>query len=432
HSGGISSTSNVSLYNCIIANNSSPSGADVYLNDTFLGSAQNNIVETCFNASSICPSWFSTADPLLIVGLGNNGGPTQTLALNSGSPAIDMGLATYQQYFDQRGELRCPISDIGAYEFNPGTNNVETLQVTECVQYTVPSGDETYSTSGIYQDTLPNSTGCDSILTIDLTIPVPASGIDSLTACDSLVWIDGITYFTDNNTATFNIIGGTINGCDSLVTLYLTVLQSMSGTDAQTACDSLVWIDGLTYFTDNNTATFNFTGGAANGCDSLVTLELTINAINPLVTQTGTLLTSDETGATYQWLNCPAMTTISGATNQSFTATTNGDYAVTLTKNGCTDTSTCYSVTGVGIIENNFGNELLIYPNPTDGNFSIDLGNNYQTTVITITDVNGRIIQTKSYTDSQLLDLKPEEPTGIYFLIIESERKKAVIRLIKE
>jgi len=84
------------------------------------------------------------------------------------------------------------------------------------------------------------------------------------------------------------------------------------------------------------------------------------------------------------------------------------------------------------VLENTFENELKIYPNPTDGNFSINLGNKYQTTVITITDLKGRTIQSKSFTDSQLLNLKLEEPTGIYLLIIESENKKAIIRLVKE
>ena len=86
----------------------------------------------------------------------------------------------------------------------------------------------------------------------------------------------------------------------------------------------------------------------------------------------------------------------------------------------------------VGIIENDFGSELLLYPNPTDGNFSIDLGQIYQSVQITMTDLSGRLVQPFSYNDSQLLNLKIEDPAGLYFLIIESDHKKAVIRLIKE
>ncbi|PCI93980.1 MAG: hypothetical protein COB15_15175 [Flavobacteriales bacterium] len=86
----------------------------------------------------------------------------------------------------------------------------------------------------------------------------------------------------------------------------------------------------------------------------------------------------------------------------------------------------------VGIEENSFGNDLSFFPNPTDGNFSIDLGGKYQTITITMTDLVGKIIQTKTYNESQLLNLSIEESAGIYLLVIESKDKKAVIKLIKE
>ena len=49
---------------------------------------------------------------------------------------------------------------------------------------------------------------------------------------------------TSNNSATFTILNGSINGCDSTVTLDLTISNSVSGTDTQVACGSYTWIDG--------------------------------------------------------------------------------------------------------------------------------------------------------------------------------------------
>jgi len=220
--------------------------------------------------------------------------------------------------------------------------------------------------------------------------------------------------------------------CNNSAIPILTNCNSVAtGTDIKIECDSLVWIDGNTYYTSNNTATHTIIGGASNLDDSLIYLDLVINNLDLSVTQVGVLLTADESGASYQWLDCP-MSPINGATNQSYPATTNGDYAVIISKNGCSDTSSCYSVNGVGIIENNFGDELLLYPNPTDGNFSIDLGRKYQAITITISDLSGKIIQSKIYNEDQLLSLELKEPTGIYLLIIESKNKKAVIRLTKE
>ncbi len=296
-----------------------------------------------------------------------------------------------------------------------------------CDSYTWLDGNTYTADNNTATHTLTNMAGCDSVVTLDLTVNSSSAGTDVQVACDSYTWIDGNTYTSDNNTATYTLTNAA--GCDSVVTLNLTVNSSNTGTDVQVACDSYTWIDGNTYTSDNNTATYTLTNAA--GCDSVVTLNLTINTVNSSVTLAGALLNAAETAATYQWLNCPAMTPISGATNPSYTAEANGDYAVIVTKNGCTDTSLCYTITGVGIIENEFGNTLLLYPNPTNGNFSIDLGAEYQTIRITITDVSGQLIRSNIYTNSQLLHLKLNEAAGIYLLMIEAGNKKALIRLIK-
>jgi hypothetical protein len=153
--------------------------------------------------------------------------------------------------------------------------------ITACDSYTWIDG-ETYTESNNTATLLLEgaaANGCDSLVTLNLTINNSATGTDIITACDSYTWIDGETYTESNNTATFNIVGGAANGCDSLVTLNLIINNSTTGIDEITACDSYTWIDGETYTESNNTATFNIVGGAANGCDSLVTLNLTITPI---------------------------------------------------------------------------------------------------------------------------------------------------------
>jgi hypothetical protein len=73
-----------------------------------------------------------------------------------------------------------------------------------------------------------------------------------------------------------------------------------------------------------------------------------------------------------------------------------------------------------------------MFPNPTDGNFSIDLGENHQTVNIAVTDLGGKLVQSSRFKNCQLLNLKLKEPAGIYLIIIESGNEKAVIRLVKE
>ncbi|MEJ6735923.1 MAG: T9SS type A sorting domain-containing protein, partial [Flavobacteriales bacterium] len=276
--------------------------------------------------------------------------------------------------------------------------------------------------------------GCDSLVTLDLTIVNSTSGTDTRTECSSYTWIDGNTYTASNNSATFNIVGGAASGCDSLVSLDLTIVNSTSGTDTRTECNSYTWIDGNTYTANNNSGTFNITNGAANGCDSLVILNLTINNVTDITTSSsGAIISANNLGATYQWLDCDSSNaTITGETGQSYTAVANGNYAVELTENGCVDTSACVNIITTAVLENNFGSEFNIYPNPTKGTFSVDLDKTYNSILITITDLSGRLIETKEYNGTKLLNLKIDEPAGIYLLKIETGNQKAIIRLVKE
>ena len=213
---------------------------------------------------------------------------------------------------------------------------------------------------------------------------------------------------------------------------FVGVGSSNTGTDTQVACDAYEWIDGSTYTTDNTTATHTLTN--MFGCDSVITLNLTINSVSDLTTSlSGLTITAANTGASYRWLDCNSgFTLIAGETNQSFTATANGNYAIELTENGCVDTSACVAITTVGIVESEFGESLVVYPNPTNGNFSVDLGSVYNSSEIRITDMSGKLIYSKMMTESQILNLSLKEPSGIYIVSIQSDDKMAVIRLVKK
>jgi hypothetical protein len=261
-----------------------------------------------------------------------------------------------------------------------------------------------------------------------------ASGTDTRTECDSYVWIDGNIYTSSNNTATYNIVGGAANGGDSLVTLDLTIINSAAGTDTRTECNSYTWVDGNSYTSSNNTATYKIIGGAANGCDSLVTLDLTIKSVSNLTaTLNGVVITASNNSAEYRWLDCDKnYSIISGETEQSFIPAMNSNYAAELTENGCVDTSSCVSIISVGLIENTFGGELLIYPNPTVGNFSVDLGKIYESAEISISEINGKLIRSLSVCQEQILSMSINEPMGFYLITVTADGKLAVFRLLKQ
>ncbi|MCR9170898.1 MAG: T9SS type A sorting domain-containing protein [bacterium] len=274
-----------------------------------------------------------------------------------------------------------------------------------------------------------NSVGCDSLITLDLTITNPTTATDVQTACDSLVWIDGNTYTTSNNTATFVLTNAA--GCDSTVTLDLTITNSNTGTDVQTACGPFTWIDGNTYTSDNNSATFTLQNAA--GCDSIVTLDLTINSVNAATTTTDFTISADAAGATYQWIDCDNNNApISGETGQSYTATANGNYAVIVTENGCTDTSACVAITTIGMPE--FGmTHFALYPNPTSGNFSIDFSDVQEAVSIRVTTLSGQVVATSSASNTDHVDMTIDAATGVYLVeLTDQNNQTAIVRVVKK
>jgi Secretion system C-terminal sorting domain/Beta-propeller repeat len=93
------------------------------------------------------------------------------------------------------------------------------------------------------------------------------------------------------------------------------------------------------------------------------------------ITISGLTLTSNQSNAIYQWLECEpqGMMAIAGATNQSYTSSGSGQYALVVINGNCSDTTECISVNGpLGIHGLSSGSSLIIYPNPTADYFVMD------------------------------------------------------------
>ncbi|MFN8288040.1 MAG: T9SS type A sorting domain-containing protein [Chitinophagales bacterium] len=299
--------------------------------------------------------------------------------------------------------------------------------VTACNSYTWIDGN-TYTTSNnTATHTLTNTAGCDSVVTLNLTINNSSNGTDVVSACDSYTWIDGNTYTANNTTATHTLTNAA--GCDSVVTLNLTINNSSNGTDVVSACGSYTWIDGNTYTASNNTATFVLAG--SNGCDSIVTLNLQVTQLSKQATVAGAVCSAVESNALYQWINCSTKQHLTGATSQTYTATQNGSYACIVEKNNCTDTTDCVNVTTIGI-SNPSAYFFKVFPNPTNGLFTVE--HNYPAaSTIQITDALGRIVgqfnlqASTTYVDISYL------ASGIYNCSIVSNSEQLYkLKIIKE
>ncbi|MBK6526411.1 MAG: T9SS type A sorting domain-containing protein [Crocinitomicaceae bacterium] len=159
----------------------------------------------------------------------------------------------------------------------------------------------------------------------------------------------------------------------------------------------------------------------ANGCSALFNATIfDATPVNIGVTQTGFSLAANATSATYQWIVCPGNTDIAGATNATFDATVDGDYAVIVTDgNGCEDTSACYAILGLSTGEMNTS-AIHFYPNPATEFIILDLPDFTASQVIQVMDANGRIVLTQTVnSNKEILNVSQLE-SGVYFIAITS------------
>lgn len=111
----------------------------------------------------------------------------------------------------------------------------------------------------------------------------------------------------------------------------------------------------------------------------------------------------------------------------------NGSYAVIVSQNGCVDTSVCITISDLHIIENDFGSQLKVFPNPTDGEIHMDLGDVYTEVKVSLYDSKGKLLGVKTEFNTSLLELNIDRAKGQYLLKTEvTSGKRAAIRVFKQ
>mgnify|MGYP003377771669 FL=1 len=138
-----------------------------------------------------------------------------------------------------------------------------------CNSYTTPSGLHTWTQSGEYMESLTNTDGCDSLVFYHLTIYHSSETTDTRTECGQYEDPLGNVY---SSSGFYLYTMPDVHGCDSVISLELTIVHPSETERAETACDSLVTTGGVLTLSGDYIQLFTGT----NGCDSLVLLHLTI------------------------------------------------------------------------------------------------------------------------------------------------------------
>ena len=314
----------------------------------------------------------------------------------------------------------CDNTEILVLTINSSTSNSTTQ--TACDSYTWLVDGNTYTTSGTYTDVSTNAAGCDHTETLNLTVNSSTSSTDTHVACDSFMWYcDGNTYTSSNNTATY--VYTNASGCDSTVTLDLTINSSTSNSTTATACDTYTWsVDGNTYTTSG---TYTDVSTNTDGCDHTETLELTINSVISSISQSGDSLFAITTpiGLTANWYNIQtedATTRIwlmeEGAT--TFMPRFDCSYFIVVSDNACIDTSEIYSY---GANAARIGS-FITSPNPTSGLVNVKFDNpKNQFVMFKLISNNGSKLDEFITVENNLnIDLS-NYPSGSYYLYFNSE-----------
>lgn len=370
--------------------------------------------------------------------------------------------------------------DTYIHKMGPCTSiSYDTVSITTCDSLSSPSGQYTWSQSGTYADTLLNSVGCDSVVTVNLTVYQTTYDNFSTTACDSFIspsgtyqWIASGTYLdTVQNT----------NGCDSVISIDLTVLQSTYATLTEAACDSFTSPSGNYQWTTSGT--YHDTLVNAAGCDSIITVSLTVNYstianvtaeacrsylspsgnhtwtvsgnyqdtiataagcdsvlnIQLIVTHIDTALeldvwqlSSTPDANSYQWIDCADNSIIDDATDSVFTPDVSGYYAVVLEQSGCTDTSECYQVIIESIAKRSLENGIDLFPNPTQDAVMITAKSVlHDASVYLVTPLGERVLIAPHWNGTSLeFDLR-SMPSGLYLVAFDINHTLIYKRLIK-
>ena len=155
---------------------------------------------------------------------------------------------------------------------NHNTSDFDT--VTACESYAWTDG-VTHTASGEYTHHVQNTQGCDSARHLNLTIDHHNIDVTMETRCDSAYAWHGQSYGT---TGTYTWQKPQTTTCVDVDTLHLTVNHSTTGIDTIIACESHTWIDGVTYTANNSNSQYTLLNSV--GCDSTAHLNLTIDHHN--------------------------------------------------------------------------------------------------------------------------------------------------------
>ena len=169
--------------------------------------------------------------------------------------------------------------------------------------------------------------------------------------------------------------------------------------------------------------TYTFVITDISGCEVIQTITLSVSTVDNTVTELDGTLTTSATDAVYQWIDCSDNSIIVDATDQSYTPSQSGSYAVLVTSaEGCDNTSDCVEVIVSNTQNTFFEQDLKIYPNPASSFLTIAYEGILKMDKVFIKTVAGKEIFAINNLNKNTESIDVQHLTeGVYFLEIHLE-----------
>lgn len=437
-------TGNVTFYSVANAVNGSGSGGDQASAPIQTVLTETSPTTISYGASQLCED---ASDPTPTIN-GTQGGTFTSspagLSINSSTGTIDLsasntGITYTITYTHSNGTSTATFRVNPTYSIN--------YTATICSNDSIFLAGAWQNTPGTYTSNLTTTKGCDSTVVTTLFVnPSPTVSVNNATICPGQSATltatpsqGGGTYLWTNtgetaqsitvspSVTTTYAVTYTMNGCSGTGTGIVTILPEYSTTQTINLCEGdSVQLMGTYY---SSSATVIDSSNTTFGCDSVTVYQVVVDPLNLNVTLSGVTLTADQNGGVYQWLDCSNNSPIPGATQQSYTATQNGDYAVIVTLGNCEDTSACRTVNTVGI-ESLSGTDFAVYPNPNKGQFTIALKGVQTADLVLFSGAGQEVLKDSFSSSTKQYDLNLA--TGVYLLQIRTENGIEIRKLIVE
>lgn len=257
---------------------------------------------------------------------------------------------------------------------------------------------------------------------------IPFSPVGTLTYTVTID--DGNCASSDEVMVTVNDLPTVNGGADQTVCDGESVTLTATGTGTFTWDNSINQASPFTPAVGSTT----YTVTADNG--NCITTDEVIVVVEDLPLATATLsgaatLNAGPAGESYQWINCTTNTDISGEIASTYTATSNGSYAVIVTNGvGCSDTSDCVAVTTIGLDEIYDLEEISFFPNPTNGKVLVSMSG-LSSGTLSVFDAQGkRVLESMQIENGSSFDLTPVQ-SGVYMIHVQTINGIGISRIVK-